>query len=296
MAQSVHDHLKEAWQQQRNWSRTANRLRSKILKYRFAALTLTMCGAALAATATQLEMNAAPPGYSRIVAVSAAFAVGMVPALQIVFDRKTVSDWTRMRSISEALKSEIFIYLAGVSPYRGSDRQTVLAKHVRKVLHDGEDLTFYLPASPPAWTPLPDVSDVASYVQVRLIGQIDRYYRPKAKEMNHRLVITRNVQAGLAATGAALGVLALIPNVRTAAWMGVVTTATAAVAAHAAESRYVYQFIEYCRTVQQLDSMLDDHLQTTEAPTAQSDDDLVSRCERIISIQNEAWMVKWRNE
>ena len=296
MAQSTQDHLKEAWQQQRNWSQTANRLRSKILKYRFAALVLTVCGAALAATATQLGTNTASAGHARIVAVCAAFAVGMVPALRVTFDRRTVSDWTRMRSISETLKSEIFVYLAGVSPYRGPHRQALLAKHVRKVLHDGADLIYYLPPSPPAWTPLPDVSDVASYVQVRLVGQIDRYYRPKAREMNHRLNMTRNVEAGLAAIGAALGVLTLLPHVYTVAWIGVVTTAGTAVAAHAAESRYLYQFIEYSRTVQQLGSILDSYLQATDPRTEQSDDHLVSQCERIISIQNEAWMVKWRNE
>jgi hypothetical protein len=296
MAPNVHDHLKEAWQHQRSWSRTANRLRSKILKYRFAALTLTVCGAALAAAATQLGTNDASVVHSRFAAAGAAFAVGLVPALRVAFDRKTVSDWTRMRSISETLKSEIFMYLAGVSPYRGPHRHAVLAQHVRKVLHDGEDLTSYLPAHLPAWTPLPEVSDVASYVRVRLVGQIDGYYRPRAREMNHRLNVTRNMQNGLAITGASLGVLALFPHIHSVAWIGVVTTAGTAVAAHAAESRYLYQFIEYSRTVQQLDSILDGYLEATGPRTADSDDDMVSQCERIISIQNEAWMVKWRTE
>ncbi|HZM79011.1 MAG TPA: DUF4231 domain-containing protein [Candidatus Limnocylindrales bacterium] len=290
------DPVKEAWQQQRSWSRTADRLKAKIVKYRFASLLLVLCGAALAATATQLAMNVASESYSRIAAVGAACAVGLVPALRVAFDKRTVSDWTRLRAISEALKSEVFTYLAGVGPYRGPDRQAVLTQHVRKVLHEGEDLTLYLPASLPAPTPLPEVSDVASYVQVRLIGQIDGYYRPRVREINHRLAVTRHIQAGLATTGAALGVLALVPNVHTVAWVGVVTTAGTAVAAYAAESRYVYQFIEYSRTVQQLDSMLDGYLQATDSRTWQSDDELVTRCERIISIQNEAWMVKWRNE
>lgn len=296
MALSVHDPLQEAWQQQRNWSRTANRLKSKIARYRFAALLLTLCGAALAASAAQLGMNPASADPSRVVAVGAAFAVGMVPALRVGVDKRTVSDWTRMRSISEALKSEIFVYLAGVSPYRGPGRQATLAVNVRKVLRDGEDLTHYLPTSVPASAPPPAVSDIPSYVQVRLVGQIDRYYRPKARDMNRRITISRNVQTGLAATGAALGVLALFPGVHTLAWIGVVTTAGTAVAAHAAESRYVYQFIEFSRTVKQLDQILDGYLQATDPPTARSDDDLVSECERIISIQNEAWMVKWRND
>jgi len=296
MTESAQDQLRQAWQQQRIWSWTANRLKAKISKYRLAALMLTLCGAVLAAMATQLNLDGEAADEAKIVAVGAGFAVGMVPALRVAFDRRMVSDWTRMRSISEALKSEIFTYLAGVSPYRCPDRHTVLGQHVRKILHDGEDLTYYLSDSLPALTPLPEVSDIASYVQVRLVGQIDRYYRPKAREMNRRLIITRRVQGGLALTGAALGWLVLVPDVHSAAWIGVVTTAGTAVTAYAAESRYVYQFIEYSRTVQQLDSILDGYLDAKDARTEQSDDDLVSQCERIVSIQNEGWMVKWRSD
>lgn len=90
--------------------------------------------------------------------------------------------------------------------------------------------------------------------------------------------------------------LTLVPEVHTVAWIGVVTTAGTAVAAHAAEARYVYQFIEYSRTVQQLDHILDGYLQATGPRTEEDDDELIAECERIISIQNEAWMVKWRNE
>jgi hypothetical protein len=296
MEQHLRDQLEEAWQQQQRWSRTAGRLKSRIGASRIAALTLTLTGAALAATATQLSVDAASAAAARTAAVAAAFAVGLVPTLRVVFDRGMVSDWTRMRAISEALKSEVLTCLAGVSPYRGPDRPEVLAGNVRKVLRDGEDLAHHLPAALPAAAPLPGVWDVASYVQVRLIGQIDRYYRPKAREMNHRLIVARNVQAALAVTGAALGVLVLVPDVHSVAWIGVVTTAATAVAAYAAESRYLYQFIEYSRTVQQLDSLLDGYQQAPGGRTAASDDDLVAQCERVISIQNEGWMVKWRTE
>lgn len=297
MARSMRDRdqLEEAWRQQQRWSRTAGRLKSRIVASRVSALTLTLIGAALAATATQLSVDAASSQGARTAAVAAAFAVGLVPTLRVVFDRGMVSDWTRMRAISEALKSEIVTCLAGVSPYRGPDRLEVLAGNVRKVLRDGEELAHHLPAALPAPAPLPDISDVAGYVRVRLIGQIERYYRPKAREMNHRLIVSRNIQAGLAVAGAALGVLALIPDVHSVAWIGVATTAATAVAAYAAESRFLYQFIEYSRTVQQLDSLLDGY-QAAGSHTPASDDDLVAQCERVISIQNEGWMVKWRTE
>jgi hypothetical protein len=299
MGRDVHDPVREAWLQQQNWSRTANRLKSRIARFRLASLVLTLCGAILGAAATQLEIDAASADASRVVAVGAAFAVAMVPTLRSVFDKGVISDWTRIRAVSETLKANVYTYLAGVSPYRGPDRQAVLAGHLRKVLSEGEDLKRYLPVDPPTAAPLPAVDDVPSYVRVRLAGQIERYYRPKALEMTQRITVSRNVQIGLAAAGAALGVLTLVPAVHTVAWIGVVTTAGTAVAAHAAESRFVYQFIEYSRTVQQLDHLLDGYVQDVQAAgprTEEADDKLVAECERVISIQNEAWMVKWRSD
>jgi hypothetical protein len=73
------------------------------------------------------------------------------------------------------------------------------------------------------------------------------------------------------------------------AWIAVVTTISAAVAAHVGAARYEYQLIEYLRTADELSQLRRDAAATTSAAEL---DQLVVRCERIISIQNEGWMAK----
>jgi Protein of unknown function (DUF4231) len=89
------------WKQQSVWSQTAHRMKASIGRARSAALALTVGGAVLATLATRLPATQATA--SSVLAITAAVAVGLVPVLR---------DWTRARSVSEALKSEIYWYLA----------------------------------------------------------------------------------------------------------------------------------------------------------------------------------------
>jgi len=284
------------WQQQRIWSQAANRLKMRTTRYRVAALALAVLGATLAALATQLSLAGSSIAMSRVIAVGAAFAVAVVPAVRSGCDKGAISDWTRVRSVSEGLKSELFCYLAHVRPYRTPDRGVLLAGRVGQILSDGADLTRHLSKADSATLPLPDVTDVDSYLRVRLLKQIHDYYRPKAREMERRLDAVRATWVVLAVVAAVFGAVAVFPShVHTVAWVAVVTTVSAAVAAHSAESRYQYQLIEYSRTAQQLENLLVDY-HSTASRTAEWEDKFVSHCEHVISIQNEAWMVKWRSD
>jgi hypothetical protein len=73
------------------------------------------------------------------------------------------------------------------------------------------------------------------------------------------------------------------------AWIAVITTISAAVAAHVGATRYEYQLLEYLRTADELSRLRRD-ASATKSPTEL--DQHVVRCERIISIQNEGWMAK----
>jgi hypothetical protein len=100
----------------------------------------------------------------------------------------------------------------------------------------------------------------------------------------------RRIELVLAVAGVALGALAAgLAEVGLGAWIAVVTTVSAAVAAHVGAARYEYQLIEYLRTADEL-SRLRREAAVTMSPTEL--DQLVVRCERMISIQNEDWMAK----
>ena len=281
-----------AWRQQSLWSQAANRRKAGIGRSRAAALWLTIAGAVLAALATQLTpLRGGWAGVGRGLAVAAAVAVGLVPLLQSRLSRRAVGDWTRARSVSEALKSEVATYLAGVAPYRGPDRDERLADRTDELVADASDLLVHTTGITPAERPLPPIHDLGSYVAERVTRQIDTYYRPKAAQLKTSLGRVRAAEGVLGATGALLAALAGALGLGAlAAWVAVVTTVSATLTAHAAAARYEYQLVEYLRTAAELERLRG----RRPAPGDQAgEDDFVRRCESVISIQNEGWMAKW---
>ena len=104
-----------AWAQQRIWSQTASQLKHRIDQARLAALLLGIATAVLAVAADQtggLSMLA-----GRALSASAAITAGIATLLQRRVSTEQITDWTRARSASEGLKTEIYSYLAGGSAY-----------------------------------------------------------------------------------------------------------------------------------------------------------------------------------
>jgi hypothetical protein len=281
-----------AWRQQSVWSQTANRLKRSLDLARGTALSLTITGAVLATLATQVATLSSVAG--RALALAAAIAVGLVPLLRRLGGRTAVQDWTRARSVSEALKSEVFVFLAGVAPYRDGDRE--LQDRTDALLRDGGDLLRHTAGIEPVQRELPPVHDVHTYSVERLAQQIDRFYRPKAEQLGRRLSLVRTAEAALGVLAVVLAAVAATQQLsRAAAWIAVVTTVTAALTAHAAAARYEYQMIEYLRTAAELERLraLRDRF---VGKGIEGEDDFVQQSEHVISIQNEAWMAKWASE
>jgi Protein of unknown function (DUF4231) len=167
-----------AWQRQSVWSQAANRLKGNLTRWRAIALGLTIAGALLATLAVQVATLSSPTG--KVLTWAGAVAVGLVPVIRGRFGSPVVQDWTRARSTSEALKSEVFMYLAGTGRYRGSDRDQHLQDQVDAIERDAGDLLVNTAGLQPVVRGLPAVHDVDSYVQQRVTAQIDGYYRPQA--------------------------------------------------------------------------------------------------------------------
>jgi hypothetical protein len=185
------------------------------------------------------------------------------------------------------MKADLYTFLAGVAPFRGVDADRVLLDRMERLLVDAAGMAKYVAGIDPVQRPLPAVHDVGSYITVRLAEQIAGYYRPKARQMRQRASVIRRLELGIGVVGAALAVLTAVFQIREAsAWVGVATTITAALTAHAAAARYEYQQLEYTRTADELD-----RLRLLRADNA-LDDKFVAACEHVISIQNEGWMAK----
>lgn len=280
------------WDRQSVWSQAADRAKRSITRARTAGLVLGVVGACAGTAAAQVIPE--HEGAGKALAFLAAVAMGLAPLAARPAGPQHIRDWTRMRSLSEDLKSEIYTCLAGVAPFRGEDPSQALLARAARVIADASDLAAHTSDLTPRPRPLPAVSDVDSYIQVRLTGQIKDYYRPRAASMRRRTGQIRRTELTLAVAAAVLGAVSGTFGAAWAtAWVATVAAVTAAVTAHAAASRYAYQELEFSRTAVELESLVSRRSQA-DGPAAE--DAFVSQCERVISAQNEGWMTKWLTE
>jgi hypothetical protein len=280
------------WRQQSIWSQTANQLKRDLTRWRAAALALTIIGAVLATLGTQVATVSSPAGKALLWA--AAVAVGLVPVIRPRFGHQAVEAWTRARSVSETLKEQVYTYLAGVCPYRGTDRDQRLRGQADATLAAVDDLQPHTVGIQPKSRPLPAVRDVDGYVTIRVNEQIHGYYRTQAGKLQDRLRWLRAAEFTLAAAAVVAAATAGSLGVKgAAAWVPVITTVSAALAAHVAAARYEFLLVEYARTAAQLERLRDGRQPLADpGQAAHADDEFVAQCERVISAQNEAWMAK----
>lgn len=263
-------------------------MKNSIGRARAASLAITVVSAGLGTAAGAIA--ALPAEVGAALAVAAAIGVGLLPILRPRWSGSVLRDWTRARSVSEALKSEVYLYLARAGDYRGEDRGARLKEATDRVREQAADLLRHCAGLEPVRRGLPDVHDSQSYLAVRAVSQAEGYYRPKARQLQARLGQFRRLEVAISVVAVLLGALATrFSSWGFGPWIAVVTTITAAAAAHVAGARYEYQLIEYLRTADELSRLRRDASQTTSQAAL---DKLVLQCERVISIQNEGWMAK----
>lgn len=294
---AVSDYVTWAWEAQSVWSQAADKLKRSLLRARNISLALTIAAAVLTALAAQAGkywgMNSSEPATA--FSVIAAVSMGLVTLLQMATRRGRVESWTRSRSVSEALKADIYVCLAGVDPYRGRDADSQFRTNVERILADADDISDVTVGLAAHHRELPAVNSVDSYVEHRVQDQIDAFYRPKSELMKRRAGQYRFVEIALAvvAVGLSAGAAGGLPQL--AVWTSVLTTIVAATTAHAAVQRYDALALEYTRTYKQLERLLRDRdgdSGQVSHRNADADDKFVAAAEGILSAQNQAWMAR----
>jgi len=269
-----------AWSEQHAWSLVANRLKARLQIGRRLALTLAVLGAALSTTAAGIGLGS-PAG--RIFAFVSGACLGLTAIVQQTTGPKAVQRWTRARSASEAIKSEVYRTLAGVG-------RTDLDAEIERINNDVTDLRIHRRPSPVPPRPLPQINNIETYVAGRVTEQIDNYYSRRVRELNRSVLRFRIVEIGLAVIGVLVAVAAGTWELDgLAVWLPVITTIGAAVAAHAAAERYSYLLVEYSRTADELSRIRDRRGRAANL----TDAELVTLAEKVISTENQGWMAKF---
>lgn len=284
--------IEELWREQSIWSRTANRMKQRIDRARWLALGLVVTIAACGTGAATLAGPA--PGLARILAVVAAAGSGVLPLLRPLWSGQRLQDWTRTRSVSEALKTDVHLWLARAGDFAGDDDGALLRERTRALRTDAADLLPHRQGVEAAVRPVSAVHDGRSYFAVRVNAQIDGYYAPRAARITRTLRRLRVVETALGFTGSALGVVAAAAALQLAAWITVVATIGAALATHIAAARYDFQRIEFQRTAERLRQLREDARLpgVTEATLTA----LAVQAENVISVENQGWMARLAEE
>jgi len=275
-----------AWQRQSVWSQVAARLKSQVQRSRERTLKLSICGAVFAAVAVGVGVKTTP---GTVLSILGAVSIALIPIVRSLSDKDSVADWARARSVSETLKSEVFLYLTGTGSYAGTTRDDELVHNLDRIEQDASDLLRHALGTTPESRGVPPVRDLTSYVAERVTRQLDAYYRPAAVRLERRARYVRNAELALAAAGAILAAVASALGAdAVAVWVPVATTASAAITAHAAAERYEYLLVEYLRTASELERLR----RRLGGAGDLTPEEFVRACERVISLQNEGWMAK----
>jgi hypothetical protein len=261
-------------------------MKTRIESARRAALVLVV-GVAVLATAAGALADLVPV-LARVLAAAAAMGAAVLPVLRPAWSGVRLRDWTRARSVSEALKSDVYLWLARAGRYREDPTGAALRAATDRVRGDAVDLLRYRQGIQPAERALPAVRDLGTYFEVRVRSQIHGYYRPRADGLGRALRRFRLVEIVLAAVGAVVGGVAAIIGASFASWVAVLATIGTALATHVAANRYEFQLIEFLRTAERLD-------QLAAAASSASPEVLAEfavKAEEVISVENQGWMAK----
>ena len=296
--------VEEIWRRHKEWSATAGVLKSSIVLWRTVVLFLSIGGAFFATFASQISAGF----IQQLIAWAGAALLAMIPIItprQLSATRTRT--WTRARSASEGMKTELYMYLSHAAPYDGSstDSLEILRKRTQEIEQSVLDLAKYLAKTKTKHSPPPKELNANDYLQLRVAHQID-WYLKNAGLYADKSSRFRNAELILAVTAALLAASAGIwedtlvvggSSIAIGAWVAVLTTIGGTLTAHIAASRFDHLVTIYTATAFQLRNLV---MQWPPkgggtVPSPQWSE-FVRNCEDAISKENESWMAKWTKQ
>lgn len=275
-----------AWQQQTIWSQAANKLKDKLFHIRSWTLGLVVSAAILATAASQVTEYHTLAG--KVLAGVASFSAIVAAILQKQAGRDAVATWTQARSVSEAFKAQVYLYLTSAPPYATGDPDATLLARLDSVANAAANIRDRTIGIAPDPAKEPQARDVATYIDERVRGQID-YFTKQSATNTRCATIFRGIGTFLAVVAAVLSAVAAATDVHhLAPWLAVITTVTGAVAAEAAFRRHEALGNEYAQARAELESLLVEYNQA--GATQDAGRRLVSATELVLSTQNTAWL------
>jgi hypothetical protein len=277
--------IAEIWDKQSQWSQAADDLKDRLAAARDFVLGFTIIAAVLSTAGAVFGLDTTTGQI--LVYLAAAVAAGSAIATAFA-GREGSEPWTRARSVAEAIKSEIYTYLAKAGPYSGAGADDLLADQIVALEEGAADLYVHATAFQPKSRAAPAVDDATTYAAKRVKGQIDSYYLRRARELDGQIRTARVIVVLLGAIGSGFAVAAgKFELDGLAVWVPVLTSITSGIATHIAAERWEFLRLEYSRTALQLS-----HLLSAFERGKVTGGEFVVACEAVITAQNAAWIAK----
>jgi Protein of unknown function (DUF4231)/SMODS and SLOG-associating 2TM effector domain 1 len=188
---------------QAGWSVTANKLKARLDRARWAVFIFSVLGALLATLASQLgppvgaTLGAAADPRTWLAIVGALSLATATFFTQRLLGQDHITGWVRARAISEALKREAYKFAAGATPYDQANAENLLNAERQKIEDDGDDLIATLVTNPGAGSVPRATLTPQQYIERRVDGQIE-FYKKRAGTYRTTATWLRRTEFGLA--------------------------------------------------------------------------------------------------
>ncbi|MEE8576981.1 MAG: DUF4231 domain-containing protein, partial [candidate division Zixibacteria bacterium] len=287
------------WRQRNILAQASRNLKSQMSRWQSRVLWLTVFGAAFSAgsaTAGEYISN----GDEWIVRGLAA-AAGVAGALALFAGSRLLSPETQrrfvqLRSLTEDLKSQCYLFVTSAPPYDREDAPAQLTAYSARAVSGLRMTLESLPKDAKVSSPPPTDLTIDQYIQQRIVDQAKGYYEKRAGESITKVNFWKRIALVVVGIAVVIGAVASagILTRAIAPWIAFLNATTLAITSYLYAERFEYLAVSYRATQWQLEylytrwQILPDDKKTTEAAR-----ELIGNCENAISIENAAWMSEW---
>lgn len=279
---------------QKTWSATATALKDSIGRARWIVLGLAVLGAILETWGAQIHVTDPKQSLASGYGGAAALAIAAV-VRQWLLGHDRIQAWIVARSASEAFKREIYLFRTKTGSYTSDQREQDLLKRREQILAKLQTVQRYR-VNPKIQQQSLGWLNADEYLAERIqgpptdggrpTGQVP-WYIQRAEEYSRTLSYLNVTEFGLAILGALLGAgLTITGKQGYGAWVAVITTITAAIAAHALAQRYDQIVVSYRATADRLTGIV----LVWRARKSSNVAELVEACEAVLLEENQGWI------
>jgi hypothetical protein len=296
--ESLNAALKYIWEQYQTWDSTSVALKSKMWRWRYIVLVMSIVGAILGTLSQQIaswSLSGSPTWLAGTLGVLSGFSLGAASYLtKEVLTTGPETDAVRTRAAAEAFKREAYLLATGAPPYAtatNADDLLEKAQQIRAGLNSISPVAITNDAKPQDIPPAG--MSIDDYVKQRLDQQINGYYLPQVRLNTQKLALGRKVSLALGALAIVLGFWSA-KSASVAGWVAVIGAVTAAIAAHQYAGRYQFLNVSYQATADRLNWLKTKwEIDGRRQPGDDAKNAFVLASEDAIATENSAWMAEW---